>query len=221
MFYEDADIDVKAIKFLYELRHACNLYGDIIVSKELKTDIKRIETLYMSNIHGSQEVLSWLRQSDEIFGNTIKKLKNEAYKDEQARLEALYKNEELIIDLQDLRISFAGIGTNKAKRRLNKLAKTCEFAKALRLALEIEDRSIQAKKYVGDYKDKAYALKEKLIMELQKVFSDNQWTHGKQKSDIFCVDYVVYFEIPDCKENSTLYKLEDAVGKLLKERNLL
>lgn len=153
------------------------------------------------------------------------------------------KHEELIEKLEDKRVAFAGIGTNKAKRRLNKLALVSVVAKAIRIALEIEDKNIVAKKYPGDYRERAYKEKHELIIKLRDVFRQQNWKFGVQKDDCLSASHVVYFEIPGCeqiswhftpdhpkdfpmydgkwdkKENSTLDKLESVVIKFLRETN--
>ena len=70
-----------------------------------------------------------------------------------SRYDALYKNSLLVEDLEDLRTDALGIGTNKIKRRLNKLAKEDNIAKIIRLMIEIEDVNILAKKYYGKYRN--------------------------------------------------------------------
>jgi len=51
--------------------------------------------------------------------------------------------------LATARRHFCGIGTRRTKFALNKLSRTSTFAKALRLALEIEDQNLTAKTYHG------------------------------------------------------------------------
>lgn len=161
------------------------------------------------------------------------------YYDEK-KAEAHHKNQLLVEQLTKKRKSFAGIGTNKAKRRLNKLATTSPIAKAIRLSLEIEDKNISAKKYYGKYRDKIYKKKAELILELCKVFKEQNWIYGTQNSEIPDTTHVVYFEIPGCeqiswhfsynrkdlpiyekewdgKQNSTIGKLEKVSEELLKE----
>jgi hypothetical protein len=149
---------------------------------------------------------------------------------------AIIKNERLIQDLEDFRKNMLGLGTNKIKRRLNKLSKNNTIAKAIRLALEIEDKNISAKKYRGY--DKYYESKYKLILELIDLFNQENWIYGKQKSDGIDTDYIIYFEIPGCEQiswhvnfddpdsildynknwdgkiNSTLYKIADSIKRL-------
>jgi len=170
---------------------------------------------------------------------------NLEYVFESEKYIALEKNDNLIFDLQQKRNNFATIGTNKAKRRLNKLSLTNEIAKAVRKALEIEDTNIQAKKYYGDYKEKIYNKKNELILEMKEIFDKNKWEYGIQNSTVLFINSIIYFEIPGCeqiswhfsvnkkkdfpkyekewdgKENSTLDKLSKITIELLKNANLL
>ena len=123
------------------------------------------------------------------------------YNDFEKR-QALLKNEDLIENLELYRKNMLGLGTNKIKRRLNKLSKTDNIAKAIRLALEIEDKNILAKKYSGNYKQHYYESKYSLILELVKVFNENGWNYGKEESDVNDTDYIIYFEIPGCSQIS-------------------
>ena len=149
------------------------------------------------------------------------------------------KHEALASDLKNQRSKFAGIGTNKAKRRLNKLAINDPIAKAIRLALEVEDKNISAKQYYGKYRERNYDQKAILIDDLCKLFKEQNWIYGIQNSDVYPVTHVIYFEIPTCeqiswhfsptkesdfpiyagewdgKQNSTLGKLETIAIKLL------
>ena len=59
------------------------------------------------------------------------------------------KTKLLVNGLTQARSEFARIGTRKVKLALNKLAKTDPYAYALRVALEIEDANITAKRYCG------------------------------------------------------------------------
>jgi hypothetical protein len=154
-------------------------------------------------------------------------------------LDVHLKNAQLISELQQKRQEFAGIGTNKAKRRLNKLTLTDPLAKAVRLALEIEDKSISAKNSYGKYKDRIYKQKTKFILDLCELFKEQGWTYGVQKSNVPPTTHVIYFEIPECeqiswhftpekkddfpnykgewdkKQNSTIKKLEIVTARLL------
>lgn len=153
---------------------------------------------------------------------------------------AVSKNEDLIGQLQYLRTNALGIGTNKIKRRLNKLAKESSLAKALRLAIEIEDVNILAKKSYGTYKDKNYNKKSELIFELVDLFDKNNWVYGIHKNKGRETNAIIFFEIPnteqisfhiylhsrniqtyskkwDGKENSTYPKLIDSVNSNFSE----
>jgi len=145
-----------AIKQLYELRHACNVVGYNKVAGELGTTKNRLLRLCNSDIHGSIKLNGMLRAKDDKFDAFVKLcLENE--KDRSKRIQDVHdKNEFLIEDLKKKRKKFAGIGTNKAKRRLNKAALVSPVAKAVRMALEIEDKSISAKNSYGEYQNRIY-----------------------------------------------------------------
>jgi hypothetical protein len=106
-----------------------------------------LENLYNSRIHGSTYIADFI-SDDKNFNIKFKYFKNESRKIENTKEFARIKNNELIYQLQSSRENFCGIGTNKIKRRLNKLSKTDIIAKSIRLLLEIEDCNIQAKKYI-------------------------------------------------------------------------
>lgn len=205
--WSDEEIDVAGICQLYELRHACNVLGISDVACEIKNTIERIEYLYLSNIHGSVFINELLRASDVKFSELLEK-----YQSEHPRYDLVDKKASLIEDLEKYRSEFAGIGTNKAKRRLNKLATTNPFAKAVRTALEIEDKNICAKKYQGTYKDKIYNQKSKLINDLCKIFKEQKWNFGIQDSDLMEPTHVIYFEIPICEQISWHYSPDNLTG---------
>ncbi len=242
---EDLDFKVENIGFLYQLRHASNVLGYSHVANKLKVQIQRVIQLCESDCHGSNEIRSWLNSKDEKFNEKLKKLEHEEHiKTAQIEMR-LIDQQELVDKLKVKRKVFAKIGTNKAKRRLNKLAKSNDVAKSLRIALEVEDKNILAKDSYGDYREKIYNQKEKLILELKNIFSKNNWIYGVQISDVPGVSHVVYFEIPGCeqiswhlslnkkhgfptyskewdgKHQSTLDKIENTVYHILKENGLI
>lgn len=142
----------------------------------------------------------------------------------------------LVNQLESARRQFAGIGTRQTKLKLNRLKESNPVAKALRIALEIEDCSTQAKKYPGEWRDIKYKEKSDLIHKLIQVFEVEGWTYGKHNSNDYHTRHIVYFEIPGCeqisfhctlryeipiysarwdgKTNSTLGKLEKAISDL-------
>jgi len=138
---------------------------------------------------------------------------------------ALEKNQKLVEKLEYERDNFAGIGTNKAKRRLNKLSLTDPIAKAIRIALEIEDKNICAKDSYWKYKNKIYHQKYRLIIDLCELFKLQNWIYGIQKGQSHSTSHVIYFEIPGCKQISWHFTPEmnkvfpDYVGKWDKKEN--
>lgn len=247
MGYRDYDYcdesQIEDITHLYELRHCCNVFGANIVSQKLHVKMKRIEMLTNSWAHGSICVLDLLKCDENDVEKIMDELMEEVENEHEKKQEARMKNEDLVMLLREKRENFATIGTNKAKRRLNKIAKTDNVVKAIRLALEIEDVNILAKDARGDYRDRIYKKKEELINKLIDVFKENNWEYGTQNSDVPLAFKVIYFEIPtveqlswhcnntsdlpeykkewDKKENATLGKLEIVVEKILKDNNLL
>lgn len=120
----------------------------------------------------------------------------------ESQLKAERKNKKLIEQLKDKRRTFCGIGTNLIKRMLNRLSENDEVAKALRVALEIEDYNIKAKEAYGKYKQKAYDKKEEYIKELWNLFKKNGWLYGMRNESSFSTSYIVYFDIPGCEQVS-------------------
>lgn len=115
--------------------------------------------------------------------------------------------------MNDFRNDFAGIGTNKAKRRLNKLALTDPIAKAVRLALEIEDKEISANSSYGEYQQRIYESRTKLIYELSDFCKENGWKYGVKTEYIF-------FDIPSCEQISW-YLLKPTKEEELEKYNKL
>jgi len=159
--------------------------------------------------------------------------------------EAIEKNNNLITQLYEKRRDFALIGTNKTKRRLTKISKDDPLAKAIRTALEIEDKNISAKKYFGILKRQIYQEKSELINSLITICKNNNWIYGIQGSDSMDTTHIIYFELPGCEQiswhfspnntksfprynkkwdekvNSTLIKLEKISFDLLRKNNLI
>jgi hypothetical protein len=194
--------NVGKIEYLYELRHACNLFSYNYVAKKTGISVERIISLYNSYVHGSKDLGKFIKISNDEFLELIDIYEKESLDYQQHIEEVNEKNEQLVCDLKKKREQFAGIGTNKAKRRLNKLAITNSVAKAVRLALEIEDKSISAKGCYGMYRDRIYKKKGELILSLSELFNKEQWVYGIQKSEVPPTSHVIYFEIPNCEQIS-------------------
>lgn len=193
--YESCLDNVAEIKHLYELRHCCNVLGMDVVAKERKIPYGQVNRLYHSSLHGSELLLDWEGLSDDRLDATIDMF-------EKHRLELHERNVRLGNELKKQRKDYAGIGTNKAKRRLNKLAVDNSVANAVRIALEIEDKNILAKQSSRMFRDKIYSVKEKLILTLCEVFAKECWIYGVQTSDNPATTHVIYFEIPGCEQLS-------------------
>lgn len=151
-----------------------------------------------------------------------------------------------VILLNTARHHFCGIGTRRTKLALNKVSRTSTFARALRVALEIEDQNLTAKKYHGGdiggytYGQIAYFHKYDSIMQLVEICTSAGWTFGVQECGTFDASHVIYFDLPgveqmswhfsptwhhqlpaydgvwDQQQKSTLRKLENAIQTLLK-----
>lgn len=227
IIYDDSPELVTTVS---ELRHYVNCHG---ITNKLCSYFKCKSNLInkiCNNCFGSSEVKTLVNNTslikDEI--DTREEIEN-------AKNAALIKNNELINILSEKRTTFCGIGTNKIKRRLNTLSKTSILAKIYRLALEIEDKNIQAKNSIFIYRDKIYDEKEKIIVELIDIFKENNLIYGYQQSDVNITSKIIYFEIENCEQisfhsncnlilpkyenewdgkiNSTLEKLENGILK--------
>ena len=155
------------------------------------------------------------------------------------------KTKQQVHKLVKARAEFAGIGTRKAKLALNKLATTDSNAHALRVALEIEDVNLTAKRYFGGdcggytYAQLSYLKKSANIERLIEISKSQGWTFGVQPFDAIETTHIIYFDVPgvgqlswhysptqtlpdypgewDGKEGSTLPKLEAAIRTVLGE----
>ena len=91
-----------------------------------------------------------------------------------AKEQALCKNWCLVDEQIDMRESFCGVGTRKIKVFLNqKVKKGDKIAELLRVALELNDVNVSAKRYWGDYKRDYYSKKEDLIRDLNHLYREN------------------------------------------------
>lgn len=222
--------DPSLITIVSELRHYVNVH---YITKKLleyfKTDSKTINKIY-KGCFGNCNVRELLANEDLLISeiqkrSDIEKSKEHAINIIQQRIEKLI----------DKRVTFCGIGTNKIKRRLNKLSKHNYLAQIYRIALEAEDKNVQAKNVSFYYSDRVYAQKDELLKQLVELFRENNLIYGKTDSNIPGIHYILYFEIPNCeqisfhnnlpnptmipnyekewdgKENSTLDKLETGI----------
>ena len=201
--YHASDPDtIKDITHLYELRHNINVFGIEEVAKILCVDEDVLAKLYDSDIHGSFIVNTSLHCSKETIDDEINYLEEESAKEYEKIQNSRNNKYDLIDQLDDKRSTFCSIGTNKIKRRLNKLAKTDVIAKTTRLLLETEDCNILAKKCYGIYQEKIYRKKSKLILQLIDIFKENKWIYGRNNSEVPGATDIVYFELPNCEQIS-------------------
>ena len=116
-----------------------------------------------------------------------------------------------INSLVQARTQFAGVGTRRAKLALNKLARTDPHAHALRVALEIEDATLTAKRYFGGdcggytYSDINYFKKGENIEALIGICQSQEWVFGVQPSEAGQTTHIVYFDIPGVGQLSWHY----------------
>lgn len=156
------------------------------------------------------------------------------------------KTKQKVNELVKARSEFAGMGTRKAKLALNKLAKADPYAHALRIALEIEDVNLTAKRYFGGdcagytFAEVNYLKKSETIETLIGICQSQRWAFGVQPFNAIQTTHMIYFDIPgvgqlswryspreplpvyagqwDGQDGSTLRKLEVAVSALLAGR---
>jgi hypothetical protein len=123
----------------------------------------------------------------------------------------MMSNRERVRLLKVLRNTACGIGTRLLKLRLNKLAQTDPLALAARLALEIEDANLSAKRYgYTKWMDRNYDKKQELIRELITMFRHQEWEFGIHAPASRIGRGVIYFEIPGCEQISWHYDHEGA-----------
>ncbi|MBR6516916.1 MAG: hypothetical protein IKT40_08790 [Bacilli bacterium] len=130
------------------------------------------------------------------------------------KLEAKIKNEKLVRELVNKRKTFCGVGTRKVKLMLNKLIKSGDInAQLYRLALEIEDKNIQAKDHKNYYyRDTIYYHKKMLIYDLIKLCSENNIVFGYHASDVRDTSNIIYFELPNTEQISFHVSLDDTTN---------
>ncbi len=268
-FFTESEENIKRIETLLHFRWCSNIYGISAVAKVFNLTsekAQKIKSLFLSEPQETFKITRFLNsenQDDELSEidkkgrEKIKPLEDDwdydyydyyDYKDNyrnnnrsSSHSNALEKNAELIYQLQVSRDNFLGIGTNKAKRRLNKLSETNPIALAFRVALETEDKNIQAKNSFGKYKRKIYDQKAILIEQMLDLFKKNNWTYGLHEESTYDTNAIAFFEIPGCEQiswhctlrcisstpkyekmwdgkiNSTLEKLESAIKSAFPE----
>ena len=232
---EDTSLDAKDIEYLYEMRHHINCKGGAkLIYKHFKISENVLTKLVFSDLHGSLYIRDLLHMKEKEALLRLNELFEESNYYEYLRGLAYFKNEELIESLEHFRKNICTIGTNKLKRRLNKLALTDLNAKILRNILEIEDINIQAKKTYGKYQERKYQLKNTQIELLIDLYKTTNYNYGYHTTDHKYIKYIYFFDLPnniqvswhsdsllcdklyekdwDGLENSTLKKVEDYVN---------
>jgi len=118
------------------------------------------------------------------------------------------------------RTQFAGVGTRKAKLALNKLAADV-YALALRVALEIEDVNLTAKRYCGGdcggytFSEINYRKKRDHIDLLIDICKSAGWVFGVQPYSLFSTTHIIYFEIPGVGQLSWHYSPRETLPDYL------
>lgn len=188
----------KHIEIASELRHYLNITNDYKGPAQIfNTTIEHIKEI-KQYAFGDLEVEDLVKDK-----NYFNQIKQERIQKEQDKEKKKQETHERIEDLKNKRKNFCGVGTNKVKRRLNKYIQKDNIAKAYRKALEIEDKNIQAKdNKFPKYKDKIYQQKYHLIHDLIDICKENNYIYGKQNSDVRGIPYIIYFELPGCRQIS-------------------
>lgn len=186
----------KYIDTVSMLRHYINCHG---YTKKLEDYLKPLTEdqidYILSECKGYMDIDELIDDFDGVIEEEQEK-QNKIY-------DAQEKNAELIMDFYEVKVSFAGMDLRNIKQLLTKLGKTDPIASAYRQLLEIEDVNVRAKEAYGYYQEKIYKKKYELIMKLVQHCSQNGYVYGKQDAeDTPHIHYVIYFEIPGCKQIS-------------------
>lgn len=96
--------------------------------------------------------------------------------------------------IKNLENNYCGIGLNETKRLLNQLSKTNNNANLIKIALEIEEINIKAKKTFDNIE--LYQYKNLLILELIDICDKMGINFGFIKSDIAETESIVFFDMP-------------------------
>lgn len=132
--------------------------------------------------------------------------KNAGYEAAQERREILVRQ------LEKARKSFCGIGTYDLKLMLNELVLSGNhLAEMYRVALEIEDHNILAKKYSGDLRKKHYESRDELIEQLIHLCKNNGIVYGRHSHKEQFTSHIVYFKLPMCDQISFHCNLQNWV----------
>lgn len=187
--------DPKIIYNVSDLRHHINCHG---VSKQLlshlRMSVENLEDVY-NHCFGKITIEELLQNKKDI----IKKCKKERKNKEQA----IIKNEQLVLQLRDMRKTFCNLGTRRTKLFLNTLVKQGdEIALIIRTLIETEDENIKAKEN-RYYADHHYYAKYQLILKLLHLYCDNgKLSYGIQETDNYSANHIVYFELPNGEQIS-------------------
>ena len=127
------------------------------------------------------------------------------------RRKAMEKNEKLVDKYLDVKDDLChGVGQNKIKRFLNKKVKEGDkVAELYRVALELENNNINAKRYGYRYKyrERYYRQKEELIAKLTQLCSEyvasgGTLDYGYVSESGHSTSDIVYFDLPAMEQIS-------------------
>lgn len=178
--------------YLHSLRYICDSIGFEEFCQENECDLYRVKSLYHSDIHGSNYILSLLWAED--FEKDLKALiiKNQ---NRSNRMQKYYEDlKELRKQLSYVQTSFCGIGFHKTKRILTYCSNTHLNAKIADLILDIENFSIKAKVCSKEYREYNYFMKKTLILKLIDLYNENDLNYGFMDSDIPSTESTVFFD---------------------------
>lgn len=212
--YIDQLIDKGAYELIYTFDQFKRALGQRSLEKKafcqaLEIDVQRFSTYV-------EQVDSLLRYYDTwVLDKAVKGRQLHLYFDNLSKIMTESKNQNLIAQLTEKRNTMCGIGTRRLKLFLNKLIKTGDIiAQCYRLALELQDTNIVAKRQYGGYRDKAYEKKRDLLRELIGLCRTHGWMYGYQASSVIGVDAIIYFELPDMEQISFHTRLRELGGDI-------
>lgn len=168
---------------LSSLRYLCDRHGIDLFTLGNNFKLNRVQELYNSELDGNHYVEDILLSDnyEEEFFNLFYKSKV-----------MVNRYEKLIDSLEDAEKNYCGIGISNIKKLLYELSKEDIVARSLKIALEIEEASINAKMMMSNF---IYQSKEELILELIDICEQNSIKYGFGSSDILGIPSIVYFDL--------------------------
>lgn len=144
------------------------------------------------------------------------------------------KHKQLLKDYKVAKNKLCGIGIEEVKNRLEKFSKHDNKAKAYKLLLEAIVFNTIAKDFHRKGSNRFYKIKDMLLEKLIRMCNKYHYNVGWHESDIEDKNYIVYFQLPNCKQisfhtdvnvdnipmfhddwdgiiNSSIWKIEEAI----------